>query len=101
MGETFSTGLAMNRNRIDLPEAEALTVDLVSLRLSYSFTPRISAQLYIQYNDQTDLLATNFRFSWLQSANAGLYVVYNEADERTGERRRELILKYSHIVDVL
>ena len=101
VGGTFSTGLAMNRNRIDLPEVEAFTVDLVSLRLSYSFTPRISAQLYVQYNDQTDLLATNFRFSWLQSANAGLYVVYNEADERTGERRRELILKYSHIVDVL
>ena len=101
VGETFSTGLAVNRNRIDLPEVDAFSVDLVSLRLSYSFTPRVSAQLYVQHNDQTDLLATNFRFSWLQSANAGLYVVYNEADERTGERRRALILKYSHIVDVL
>ena len=43
VGETFSTGLAMNRNRIDPPEVEAFSVDLVSLRLSYSFMPRISA----------------------------------------------------------
>ena len=101
IGDTFSTGLAANRNRIDLPDVEPFTVDLISLRFSYSFTPNISAQLYVQHNDQTDLLATNFRFSWLQSAGAGLYIVYNETDEHTGVRRRELILKYSHIVDVL
>ena len=101
IGETFSTGFFATRNRIELPGAQAFTVDLVSWRASYSFSPDVSAQLYVQYNDQTDLVATNFRFSWLQSAGAGLYLVYNEVDERTGEPRRELIVKYSHIVDVL
>ena len=50
------------------------------------------------------MLAGNFRFSWLHSANAGLYLVYNEVDDRSGapwRSRRELVLKYSHIFDVL
>ena len=58
----------------------------------------------MQYNDDKETLSTNLRFSWLRTANTGLYLVYNEFDERgvgslpTG---REIILKYSRIVDLL
>ena len=44
------------------------------------------------------------RFSWLRSASAGLYLVYNEVDDRSnapGRSGREVVLKYSHIFDVL
>jgi len=51
------------------------------------------------------VLATNLRFAWLQSANTGLYLVYNEVDDSSpgsiGGPRRELILKYSRILDLL
>jgi hypothetical protein len=47
----------------------------------------------------------NLRFSWLQTANSGLYIVYNELDndEFIGplEKRREVSIKYSRILDVL
>ena len=56
----------------------------------------------VQYDDRDDLVATNLRFSWLQSANAGLYVVYNEIDEDGLRKpRREILLKYSRIIDLL
>ena len=59
----------------------------------------------MQYDDRTDLVATNLRFSWLQTANAGLYLVYNEIDDETVvgpiEKRREFVIKYSRIFDLL
>lgn len=103
MGETFSTELAWNYNRIDLPtEDGAFTINAGQLRLTYSFTPKVLLQALFQYDDRSDRVGMNVRFSVLQQANAGLFVVYNEVDE-TGFRkpRREFVLKYSHILDVL
>jgi hypothetical protein len=80
-------------------------VNVGRLRLSYSFTPKILLQALVQYDDRTDLVATNIRFSWLQSANAGLYLVYNEIDDENVvgpiEKRREFAIKYSRIIDLL
>jgi hypothetical protein len=61
--------------------------------------------LYCQYNDSTDILATNFRFAWLTSADAGFYLVYNETrDDDIGqflETRKEWTLKYSMTFDLM
>ena len=102
IGEMFRAGLLINHNDVDLPGGD-FEVTLSRLRLSYSFTPKVSIQALVQYNDRDELLSTNLRFSWLRSANSGLYVVYNETDDDLtypGRPRRELIIKYSHIFDV-
>ena len=103
IGETFSSELSWNHNDIDLPVAGGdFEVNLTRLRLSYSFSPKISIQALVQHNDRDDVVATNLRFAWLQAANAGLYVVYNETDDRLnapGRPRREFIIKYSRIFD--
>lgn len=105
VGEKFSTELSWNYSDIDLPVAGGdFKVNLARMRVSYSFTPKISIQALVQYNDRDDLVATNLRFAWLQSANAGLYLVYNEIDD-TGlgapnNRARQFILKYSRIIDL-
>lgn len=105
-GEKFSSALNWSYNDIELPVANgAFTVNVGRLRLSYSFTPKVLLQALIQYDDRSDLVATNLRFSWLQSANAGLYLVYNEVDDDTVrgpiEKRREFTLKYSRIFNLL
>jgi hypothetical protein len=105
IGEKFSTELSWSYSDIDLPVAGGdFEVNLARLRLSYSFTPRISIQALVQYNDRDDLVATNLRFSWIQSANAGLYLVYNEVDDSglgaPNDRARQFILKYSRIIDL-
>jgi hypothetical protein len=104
VGETFSSELSVDYNDVDLPVPDGdFTLTLTRLRLSYSFTPKILLQALLQYNDVSDVLATNLRFSWLQSANAGFYLVYNEVDDRNFgalPAGRELILKYSRIFDV-
>ena len=104
IGETFRSELSFDYNDFDLPVPNGqFTANLAKLRLSYSFTPKITLQALVQYNEIDDQIGTNIRFSWLQSANSGLFLVYNEVNERgvgalpTG---REFIVKYSYIFDV-
>tara|TARA_B100001964_G_scaffold219912_1_gene262477 strand:+ start:671 stop:1693 length:1023 start_codon:yes stop_codon:yes gene_type:complete len=103
IGETFSSELSWNHNDIDLGPGKDFTVDVARLRLSYSFTPKISLQALVQYDRRDDLLATNLRFAWLVSANTGFYLVYNEVDDSNllASPRREFILKYSYMFDLL
>jgi hypothetical protein len=105
-GDRFSSSISWNYNDIDLPVANGnFEVNVGQLRLSYSFSPKILLQALVQYDDRSDLVATNIRFSWLQAANAGLYLVYNEVDDDTiigpMEKRREFAIKYSRIIDLL
>jgi hypothetical protein len=101
--EAFSSSLSWDYNDVDLPGG-AFDVGLTSLRVSYSFSPKMTLQALVQHNDRDKILATNIRFSWLQSANSGLFVVYNETDDERnapGRPRRDFLIKYSHIFDVL
>ncbi len=107
IGDRFNSSLSWNYNDIDLKNegGESFRINVGKLRLAYSFTPKISLEALIQYDDRSDGVATNLRFAWLQSANSGLYVVYNEVDQddlmRNRETRKELIVKYSYIFDLL
>lgn len=104
-GDAFTSNLTWSNNNIDLPVNNgSFEVNVARLRMSYSFNPKVLLQVLVQYDDRTDLLASNIRFSWLQSANSGLYLVYNELDDENVigpmEKRRELAIKYSRILDV-
>ena len=106
IGETFNSELSWNYNDIDLNEPNgSFRINVGILKLAYSFSPKISLEALVQYDDRRDATATNLRFAWLQSANSGLYVVYNEADQEAlpgfRDRRKELIVKYSYIFDLL
>ena len=104
IGETFNTELSWIHNDVKL-EGGDFRVGIGRLRLTYSFTPKISLQALVQYNERDDLVTTNLRLAWLTSADTGLYVVYNEVDDNSlgapGKPRREFIIKYSRILDLL
>lgn len=103
IGETFTSELSWDYNDIDLPGSDSFKINLGRLRLTYSFSPKISLQALVQYNDQENVVATNLRFAWQTSADTGLYLVFNEFDDSdiSGKPRREIILKYSQILDLL
>ena len=106
LAEAFTSELSWINNDIELPVANGdFEVNVARLRMSYSFSPKVLLQALVQYDDRSDATAMNLRFSWLQTANSGLYLVYNELDndEFIGplEKRREIAIKYSRILDVL
>jgi len=104
IGENFNTQLRLRHNNIDLPNGSFVT-NLLTARISYSFTTRLFLQGLIQYNDSADIWSNNLRLGWLQSANTGLFVVYNDIREyenrNWGNRSRSLIVKYSQLFDLL
>ncbi len=105
IGEAFNTELSWIHNDIRLPVPGGnFDINVGRLQVNYSFTPKISLQALVQYDDRSDVVATNLRLAWLQSASAGLYLVYNEIDERglgaMGAPQREFVLKYSRIFDL-
>ncbi len=107
-GEKFNSEIDYNVNKLDLDNGET-TTNLLGVRLSYSFTPRIFLQSLVQYNDIADAVSTNLRFGWLQAANTGLFLVYNETQDvfddrfnsRFGIQNRSFTIKYSRLLDIL
>lgn len=91
-------------NNIDLPTKDsAFTVDLARLGVTYMFSAKTHLSALVQHNLAEDIFATNVRFSWLRTANTGFYLVYSEFDERRGigANRKQLVMKYTHLFDVL
>ena len=103
LGERFISEFGWSRNDVDLPEGD-FTTDVGLLRLTYSFTPKMTMEALFQYNNVDDLLSTNLRFSWLRQASTGLYLVFNDIkgyDAFTGKQPdRSFIAKYTYMFDV-
>ncbi len=104
VGEALNAYVDLSRNDVSLPEGRFVT-NLVKLRLSYSFSPRLYVQALVQWNDVIDNWSTNLRLAWLQTANTGFFVVYNENRDPTtggvGLRDHSFTIKYSHMFDLL
>ena len=100
VGDRFNSELTFNHNTIHLPEGNFDT-DVFGTRLSYTFTPRINLQSFIQYNSAADLWSANIRFNILEQANTGLFIVYNQLWDDGETSNRSLTLKYTHIINLL
>jgi hypothetical protein len=101
-GGKLTAALRWTRNDIDLPQGSFVT-NLGSVRVTYNFTTFVNAQTLVQYNDRTRRWSTNLRFNWQRTAATGLYFVYNdtEAFSGLGPVTRALVIKYSHMFDIL
>ncbi len=104
MGDKFTSSLEWSRNDVDL-ETGSFVTNLGRLRASWSFTPKLTLQALLQYNDVDESWSSNFRLSWLRTANTGLFVVFNDLqgfDDYSGAQpNRSLLVKYSYMFDVL
>jgi hypothetical protein len=74
--DAFNADVRWTRNDINLPGGDFVT-NLISSRVSYSFTPSLFIQSLTQYNDRADAWSTNLRFGWYHKGSTGLFVVYN------------------------
>jgi len=64
-------------NWVDLPEG-SFTTRLASVRMSYTFSPRMFISSFIQYNSRSDSLSSSVRFRWEYQPGSDLFVVYSE-----------------------
>ncbi len=76
-GPYFSATASYSINDIDLPRG-SFVVRLFSMRASVQFTPDLSWDNTIQWDNQSDELGLNSRVRWEFRPGQELFVVYNE-----------------------
>jgi hypothetical protein len=64
-------------NWIDLPEG-TFRDTLVSVRPTYTMTPRMFASALVQYSSSSSSVSTNLRFRWEYQPGSELFLVYTE-----------------------
>ena len=103
LGDKLTSEFSWNRNDVNLPWGD-FVANLGSLRVSYSFSPKMFVQSLFQYNNTCGTWSSNIRFAWLQKGNAGLYIVYNDTRGLEGwgiRGDRSLVIKISRMFDLL
>jgi hypothetical protein len=90
-----------DRNQFDLPvDGGKFTTNIVAARVIYSFTPDLYAKAYLQWNDDENLLISNFLVRWIYKPGANIYFIYNETRKLGSEgyfQDRALMLKVSFL----
>jgi hypothetical protein len=101
-GPKFFVEPSYSVNWIDLAEG-SFTTHLAGTRVTYTATSRMFTSALLQYNSDSNNVATNVRLRWEYRPGSELFVVYNdERDTRTprfpGLASRSLIVKVNRLV---
>ena len=64
-------------NDVSLPEGSFAT-KVYGTRIRYSYSTKLLATAYVQYNSSTDQLVTNLRLNWIHAPLSDLFLVYTE-----------------------
>jgi len=99
----FSTELQYNRNDVQMPWGNFL-VNLSTLRVDYTFSPRMTIRSLTQYNTATHEITNNVRFNLIYRPGSDLYVVYNDLSQTGlpadifGKQDRQLVVKMTYLL---
>ena len=99
----LSAELNYNRNDVKMPWGDFL-VNLTSLRVDYTFSPRMTIRSLTQYNTSTHEISNNVRFNLIHRPGSDLFVVYNDL-RQTGlpgdvfpQKDRQLAVKLNYLI---
>ncbi len=99
-GSHLSLSARLTRDRADLPGG-SFTAYVSSLRLTWAFSTRLTAGVFVQHNSLDRRVVTNFRLNFIHRPGSDLYLVLNE--ERGSEAsastlvNRGLALKLTYL----
>lgn len=78
------------RNRIVLPGAAPYMTNVLSTRLSYSFSPDLFVKSFVQFNDTTRTSSLNLLLWYIYRPGSDIYIVYNQGWETDAPGPRDL-----------
>ena len=95
---------AITFNWIDLPYG-AFTTKLIRTRTTYTFTPRIFASAFVQYNSTNSTFSTNLRLRWEYEPGSEFFVVFTNdqnmnpltPDRGSEMLNRALVVKFNKL----
>jgi len=99
----FSTELQYNRNDVKMPWGDFL-VNLSTLRVDYTFSPRMTVRSLTQYNTASHEINNNIRFNYIYRPGSDIYLVYNDLSmtgqpaDVFGKKDRQLVVKATYLL---
>ena len=65
-------------NRVDLPNETPFNVNVFGSRIVYSFSTKLFAKLFAQWNSDDDVISTNFLLNYIYRPGSDFYLVFNQ-----------------------
>ena len=99
----FSSEVQYNRNDVKMPWGNFL-VNLSTLRVDYTFSPRMTIRSLTQYNTSTHEVSNNVRFNFIYRPGSDIYIVYNDLSQTGlpadifGKKDRQLVVKATYLL---
>ncbi len=76
--------LGLNRSRVDIPSGD-FTADLLSVRIGYAFSTRLTTNLLVQHNSLDEVFSANFRLNFIHRPGSDLFLVLTEERGEDGD----------------
>jgi hypothetical protein len=100
VGSRLTLNLQYSYNHVKL-SAGQFTSSIVGARILYTFSPRLFAKAFIQWNSDNDAVSGNFLVSFIHTPGSDLFLVYNEelatGRDRLQSNNRTLLLKFTYL----
>jgi len=99
----LSAEMQYNRNDVKMPWGDFL-VNLSTLRVDYTFSPRMTVRSLTQYNTSTHEVSNNVRFNFIYRPGSDIYIVYNDLSQTGlpadifGRKDRQLVVKATYLL---
>jgi hypothetical protein len=92
------------RDELNLPGGR-FESNVIRQRLGISFTPDLSTNTYLQYNEAFDLLSLNLRFNWTYRPGSDIFLVFNQnwnapSLGNLSSQERQIILKFTYLFEL-
>jgi hypothetical protein len=88
-----------NRNMVDFPDG-SFTTNTINSRTVYSFSPQLFGKLFLQWNDDSEIVRGNFLVRYTYRPGSDLYIIYNELWQEGDVEQRSIVAKITYFLNL-
>ena len=86
-------------NSINLPDG-SFSTNTINSRAIYNFSPDFFVKLFLQWNDDSDIIRGNFLLRYTYRPGSDFYIVYNEFWQSSDAKQRSIVVKVTYFFNI-
>ncbi|MEW6455637.1 MAG: hypothetical protein AB1410_02825 [Acidobacteriota bacterium] len=103
LGAHLTINLLYDHNDVKLKSGNFKT-EIIGTRILYTFSPKLFAKAFIQWNSDKNAIIGNFLLSFIHTPGSDFFLVYNEELSKNGKafktNNRALMLKFTYLFNI-
>jgi len=88
-----------DRNSISLTGG-SFTTNTINSRTIYTFSPDLFVKLFLQWNDDSEVIRGNLLFRYTYRPGSDFYIVYNELWSADEVKQRSIVAKVTYFLNI-